>query len=107
MHHSHLGWCDVKIQLSTGFGEIFKTHNETFSHDHDSGDGNSRHRHVARHTHHSAALSHGAACPKHLCRESLPKSCPEAVVNAERAKAQKARDLIASLEQSLAAMQAL
>ncbi|MDD6967972.1 MAG: valine--tRNA ligase [Firmicutes bacterium] len=42
-----------------------------------------------------------------LSNENFVSRAPEAVVNAERAKAQKARDLIASLEQSLAAMQAL
>ena len=42
-----------------------------------------------------------------LSNENFVSRAPEAVVNAERAKAQKARDLIAGLEQSLAAMQAL
>ena len=42
-----------------------------------------------------------------LSNENFVSRAPEAVVNAERAKAQKARDLIVSLEQSLAAMQAL
>ncbi len=42
-----------------------------------------------------------------LSNENFVSRAPETVVNAERAKAQKARDLIAGLEQSLAAMQAL
>ena len=42
-----------------------------------------------------------------LSNENFISRAPEAVVNAERAKAQKARDLIAGLEQSLAAMKAL
>ena len=42
-----------------------------------------------------------------LSNENFVSRAPEAVVNAEREKAQKARDLIAGLEQSLAAMQAL
>ena len=42
-----------------------------------------------------------------LSNENFVSRAPESVVNAERAKAQKARDLIVSLEQSLAAMQAL
>ena len=42
-----------------------------------------------------------------LSNEKFVSRAPEAVVAAEREKAQKARDLIAGLEQSLAAMQAL
>ena len=42
-----------------------------------------------------------------LSNESFVSRAPEAVVAAERAKAQKARDLIISLEESLKAMQAL
>ena len=42
-----------------------------------------------------------------LSNESFVSRAPEAVVAAERAKAQKARDLIVSLEESLKAMQAL
>ena len=42
-----------------------------------------------------------------LSNESFVSRAPEAVVAAERAKAQKARDLIASLEESQKAMQAL
>ena len=42
-----------------------------------------------------------------LSNENFVSRAPEAVVNAERAKAQKARDLIAGLEESLTAMQAL
>ena len=42
-----------------------------------------------------------------LSNESFVSRAPEAVVAAERAKAQKARDLIVSLEDSLKAMQAL
>ena len=42
-----------------------------------------------------------------LSNESFISRAPEAVVAAERAKAQKARDLIVSLEESLKAMQAL
>ena len=41
-----------------------------------------------------------------LSNESFVSRAPEAVVAAERAKAQKARDLIVSLEESLKAMQA-
>ena len=42
-----------------------------------------------------------------LSNEKFISRAPESVVNAEREKAQKARDLIASLEQSLAAMEKL
>ena len=42
-----------------------------------------------------------------LSNEKFVSRAPEAVVAAEREKAQKARDLIAGLEQSLAALQAL
>ena len=42
-----------------------------------------------------------------LSNENFVSRAPEAVVAAERAKAQKARDLIVSLEDSLKAMQAL
>ena len=42
-----------------------------------------------------------------LSNENFVSRAPEAVVAAERAKAQKARDLIASLEESQKAMQAL
>ncbi len=42
-----------------------------------------------------------------LSNEKFISRAPEAVVNAEKEKAQKARDLIASLEESLAAMQKL
>ena len=42
-----------------------------------------------------------------LSNEKFVSRAPESVVNAEREKAQKARDLIASLEQSLAAMEKL
>ena len=42
-----------------------------------------------------------------LSNEKFVSRAPEAVVNAEREKAQKAKDLIASLEESLAAMQKL
>ena len=40
-----------------------------------------------------------------LSNEKFVSRAPEAVVNAEREKAAKHRDLIAQLEQSLAAMQ--
>ena len=42
-----------------------------------------------------------------LSNEKFVSRAPEAVVNAEREKAAKHRDLIAQLEQSLAAMQRL
>ena len=42
-----------------------------------------------------------------LSNEKFVSRAPEAVVNAEREKAAKHRDLIAQLEQSLAAMQKL
>ena len=42
-----------------------------------------------------------------LSNENFVSRAPEAVVNAEREKAAKHRDLIAQLEQSLAAMQKL
>ena len=42
-----------------------------------------------------------------LSNEKFISRAPESVVNAEREKAKKARDLIASLEQSLAAMEKL
>ena len=42
-----------------------------------------------------------------LSNEKFISRAPEAVVAAEREKAQKAKDLIASLEESLAAMQKL
>lgn len=42
-----------------------------------------------------------------LSNEKFVSRAPEAVVNAEREKAQKAKDLIASLEQSEAAMKKL
>ena len=42
-----------------------------------------------------------------LSNEKFTSRAPEAVVNAEREKAQKARDLIASLEQSEAALKKL
>ena len=42
-----------------------------------------------------------------LSNEKFVSRAPESVVNAEREKAQKARDLIVSLEQSLAAMEKL
>ena len=42
-----------------------------------------------------------------LSNEKFTSRAPEVVVNAEREKAQKARDLIASLEQSEAAMKKL
>ena len=42
-----------------------------------------------------------------LSNENFVSRAPEAVVNAEREKAQKTRDLIASLEQSEAAMKKL
>ena len=42
-----------------------------------------------------------------LSNEKFVSRAPEAVVAAEREKAQKAKDLIASLEESLAAMQKL
>jgi valyl-tRNA synthetase len=42
-----------------------------------------------------------------LSNEKFISRAPEAVVNAEREKAQKAKDLIAQLEQSLEAMKKL
>ena len=42
-----------------------------------------------------------------LSNEKFISRAPEAVVNAEREKAAKAKDLIVSLEQSLAALQSL
>ena len=42
-----------------------------------------------------------------LSNEKFVSRAPEAVVNAEKEKAQKARDLIASLEQSEAALKSL
>ena len=42
-----------------------------------------------------------------LSNENFTSRAPEAVVNAEREKAKKAADLIAALEESLAALKAL
>ena len=44
---------------------------------------------------------------KKLSNENFTSRAPEAVVNAEREKAKKAADLIAALEESLAALKAL
>ena len=53
------------------------------------------------------ARKHLAGLEAKLSNEKFTARAPEAVVNAEREKAQKARDLIASLEQSEAAMKKL
>ena len=53
------------------------------------------------------ARKHLAGLEAKLSNEKFTARAPEAVVNAEREKAQKAKDLIASLEQSEAAMKKL